>query len=921
MGSNTKQPNTAESELVILDNDEDFIKKVAIESLRNGDFNFALKAIQDGESSLSKIVEDLKIYQAELEIQNEELRESQLNAEVAVRRFSNLFAALPIPALVIDSMGIVHECNEMATQSFKLERKQFRSQYFPRMVKKQDHNRLRKLIDEAKDLGQAMLCNIALESAEDADFIADLYMALLPEKVENESRFVITIVDQTERMLTSKRNSALLALTTEAAELSDQDLMQRALEQAETLTNSHIAYAHFVNDDQETISLGVWSANTLHKCNAVHDNHYPISKAGIWADAFRQKKPVIHNNYEDFSDNHKLPEGHAQLLRHISVPVLDGDKVVMLVGVGNKVDAYNEGDITVLEMVANNTWALLARNRIQRKLTLDAEVFRYSREAVMVTDQDLKIISVNPAFTLISGYSADEVTGQTPSLLKSGKHDASFYEKMWADIVNDGHWQGEIWNRRKNGEIYPQWLGISSVRSTNNVTTEYIAVFMDITEHKQSEDRITYLAHHDPLTGLPNRTLLRDRYEQSVAFAQREGNMVAVLYLDLDHFKNINDSLGHPVGDKLLIEAAARICSCVRDTDTVSRVGGDEFVVLLNDIKLTQSVAEIASKILESIATPFSIDNKILNISCSMGVCIYPDDGKEFDQLLQQADISLYQAKGNGRNGYHFFTDEMNRKVARRINLDNELRNALSLNQIYLEYQPQFDITSNQIIGAEALLRWHHPVLGIIPPSEFIPVAEENGFILELGHYVLLQACYQAKKWIDCGYDLRIAVNVSYAQFVHNNLHELVMHALHETALLPHHLELELTESILAADSNMVLTVVQALNEVGVLFSIDDFGTGYSSLSYLKRFAVGKLKIDQSFVRDVPGDSEDEVIVSAIIGLAHNLQLKCIAEGVETIEQAEYLQKMGCDQLQGYLHGKPMSSEKLDELLSKQIVR
>ena len=1191
MENKTTLLNTVESEQSLLKRDLDHIKQTALKALRNGDFDFALKAIQRGEGSIPEMVEDLKIYQAELEVQNEELRQSQLITETAVRRFSNLFASLPIPALMIDEIGVVHECNEIAMQRFKLERKQLRSQYFPRMVKKQDHGRLRKLINEAKDLGQAMMSNAALESAEATIFIADLYLALLPEQAENETRFVITIVDQTERiaqrtalesshqhfmayfesspvgmaatslekgwievnqklchllgysqsellkktwlelthpedvqadvesfnrvlageidqyrmdkrfirsdgtileahiavnclrkhngsvdyfvaivedishqkeairtiehqdlelkknalklrerikelqaiyaishasqvesdteafikkvlilippgmvypqdvvvsvnilgkssinapdkkfsstlrseilrgglpvgellvgystshdeidigpffteeqsfvngvadiisrflsrirseedsMLSIKRNSALLSLTVDALAMSDNELLQTTLDKAESLTNSHIAYVHFVNDDQETISLGLWSANTLSHCAAAHDNHYPISKAGIWADCFRQRKTVVHNDYETHLNKQGLPEGHAQLLRHMSTPVVVGGKVVMIIGVGNKVDGYNDGDVTALEMLANNTWALLERNHIQKKLNLDAEVFRYSREAVMVTDPNLTIISVNPAFTLISGYSADEVIGKTPKLLKSGQHDQTFYQKMWADIIGDGHWQGEIWNRRKDGEIYPQWLGISSVRTQTGEVTEYIAVFMDITEHKKNQAHIDFMAHHDALTKLPNRVLLRDRYEQSIAFAQRDGSRVAMLYLDLDHFKNINDSLGHPMGDKLLIETSARLSSCVRDTDTVSRLGGDEFLVLLNNIKTSDSVAEIANKILESVATPYFIDNKVLNISCSIGVCIYPDDGKEFDLLLQQADISLYQAKGSGRNGYHFFTDEMNRTVARRLNLERELRKALTLNQIYLDYQPQFDIKTGRIIGAEALMRWQHPELGIISPAEFIPVSEESGMIVDLGHYVMLQACHQAKQWVDRGHDLRIAVNVSYAQFVRNNLHQLVIDALRDTALPPRHLELELTESILVADTNMVLNVVKSLRDIGVLFSIDDFGTGYSSLSYLKRFAVGKLKIDQSFVRDVPGDPEDEVIVSAIISLAHSLQLECIAEGVETVEQEEFLRKMGCDQTQGYLLGKPMSPDKLDELLVSQ---
>jgi diguanylate cyclase (GGDEF)-like protein/PAS domain S-box-containing protein len=1192
---NKKKESIALSSIEALsDIDAEAIKQTALKALRNGDFDFALKAIQRGDASIPEMVEDLKVYQAELEVQNEELRQSQLITENAVQRFRSLFASLPNPALVVDSLGVVHECNDMAIQRFRLDRKQLRSHYFPRMVKKQDHGRLHKLINEAKDLGQAMIGGVALESVEADVFIADLYVALLPAQADSDPRFVVTIVDQTERIaqgkaleasyqhfmayfeaspvgmaaisvekdwievnqklchllgysevelrnetwlaitdpadiqtelenfnrviagevdgysmdkrfirrdhtfldvhtevnclrkndgsidyfvaivvdtsiqktalrvieqqdselkkqsldlrerikelkaiyaisnlsqdsidlevfitellqiipsgmqfpedvitsislfgkttvnppenfflsklnsevivdgvaigelsvgyfkshnennvsvfypeeqsfvdgvaniiarflnrirfeadqaLTIHRNAALLALTTDASKMDDQHLLQTALEYAESLTSSHIAYVHFVNVDQESISLGTWSNNTMLTCAANHENHYPISKAGIWADCFRSRRSVVHNDYQAQVNKQGLPQGHTQLLRHMSVPVIADDKVVMILGVGNKVDAYNEGDITLLEMLANNTWALLERNRTLKKLSLDAEVFRNSREALMVTDKNLKIISVNPAFTLISGYEPEEAIGQTPMLLKSGQHNHIFYQKMWKDIHEYGHWQGEVWNRRKSGEIYPQWLGISSVKDKSGDVTEYIGVFMDITEHKETEARVDFLAFHDALTKLPNRALLRDRYEQSVAFAEREGSMVALLYLDLDHFKNVNDSLGHPVGDKLLIETASRLVNCVRDTDTVCRMGGDEFVVLLNDIKSSNSVADIASKILTSIAMPFLIDGKELNTSCSIGVCIYPDDGKDFDLLLQQSDVALYQSKNSGRNGYHFFTNEINRSVLRRLDLENELKKALSLKQIYIDYQPQFDIKTGRIIGVEALLRWRHHELGVISPAEFIPVAEDSGSIVELGHYVMLQACHQAKKWMDSGHDIRIAINVSYVQFLRNNLNQLVFDILHTTGLPPNRLELELTESILIADTNKVLNVVKALSDTGVLFSIDDFGTGYSSLSYLKRFAVGKLKIDQSFVRDVPGDSEDEVIVAAIIGLAHSLQLQCIAEGVETVAQAEFLKKMGCDQMQGFLLGKPMSPELLGELLDRQVLQ
>lgn len=606
----------------------------------------------------------------------------------------------------------------------------------------------------------------------------------------------------------------------------------------------------------------------------------------------------------------------VELTRFITVPVLINGQAVLLLCVGNKDRDYDTADVAFLEMLANNTWALIQSNRSHRKLAIDANVFRLSREAVMVTDADLNILSLNAAFSQITGYSVEEALGQTPKLLKSGRHPPEFYYEMWQQIKIEGHWQGEIWNRRKSGDIYPQWLGISAVKNDAGKVSEYIGIFMDISQDYQAKEKIHHLAHHDPLTDLPNRILLRDRFEQAMGFANREESMVAALYMDLDHFKKINDSLGHPLGDKLLIQTGIRLRQCVRDTDTVSRVGGDEFVVLLNNINSYESIAEICEKILSIINQPFEIDGKTLSISTSIGVCVYPHDGLEFDQLLKQADISLYQAKSTGRNCYKFYTDEINQRVTRRLTLESELRKAISHKQIYIDYQPQFHLETGRIIGAEALMRWRHPELGIITPTEFIPVAEESGLIIELGHYVMQQACRQNKQWVNAGHSLRIAVNISIAQFMRNNLSQLVLDTLQATQLAPHHLELEITESVLISDTAQVLEVIKNLRDIGILFSIDDFGTGYSSLSYLKRFAVGKLKIDKSFIDDVPGDSDDENIVAAIVSLAHSLQMECIAEGVETQAQADYLQRLGCDQIQGYLLGKPMSpaefTEKLD---------
>ncbi|MDP3837760.1 MAG: EAL domain-containing protein, partial [Methylococcales bacterium] len=550
----------------------------------------------------------------------------------------------------------------------------------------------------------------------------------------------------------------------------------------------------------------------------------------------------------------------------------------------------------------------------QRRLELDAEVFRISREAVMITDMDSKILSVNDAFTHITGYTESEAIGQTPSLLKSDIQSDKFYRKMWAQITETGHWQGEIWNKRKNGELYPQWLGITAAKTSTGQVSEYIGIFMDISEHKLAQQRIEQLAYYDALTKLANRTLLADHVQQAISLASRQNHLVGLLYLD--RFKDINDSLGHAVGDDLLVQVASRLLSCVRDTDTVSRFGGDEFVVLLRYINSADNVLDVAKKILKALSEVFEISEYVISVSCSIGACVYPNDGLDFDVLLQRADTTMYEAKNDGRNNCKFFTEEMNFNVQHYLRLKNDMRNALKNEEFYIEYQPQFNLVSRAIIGAEALVRWHHPELGIISPSDFIPIAEESGLIIDIGHFVIRQACYQAKRWVDQGHRLHIAVNVSYVQFVRNNLLKLVKDTLDETGLEAQYLELELTESTLVSDPENVLSVVQLLRNMGVFLSIDDFGTGYSSLSYLKRFSVHKLKIDQSFVRDLLVDKDDAIIVSAIINLAKSLEIECIAEGVETEAQANKLQEMGCQQIQGYWLGRPLSVVQMNELLA-----
>jgi len=903
------------------------IKKLALKALRGGDFDFALQAVQRGEANIPDMVEDLKIYQAELEVQNEELRDAQQHAEKALRRFNALFSTLPLPALEIDEFGVISECNDKAEEFFDLDRNQLRSHFFPRLLAKHEQLRLRRAIAQAKEDGDGSMLEVQMQPSDGRAVIADIYLSMLPRLEVNPSaaHFAVMVADQTQRLaqqvqlrVAAERSNALLELVTGSTGMNDDELVQYALDQAESMTSSTMGYAHFVNDDQETITLGAWSTGTLMHCDASFDTHYPISKAGVWADCFRQRQSLIHNDYAALTHKKGLPEGHVPLLRHVSVPVFQGDKVVLIFGVGNKGADYDSGDLALIEVLANNLWALLQRNRSLEKLKLDAEVFRVSREAVVITDASGCIVSVNNAFTEITGYAADEAIGRNPRMLKSGKHAEIFFHKMWEQILRDGHWQGEIWNRRKNGEIYPEWLGITMTKNSGGAVSEYIGIFMDISEHKQAQERIEQLGYYDPLTNLANRRLLNDRTKQAIAQAQRQQHMVGLIYLDLDHFKDINDSLGHLVGDELLRQVSARLLSYVRDTDTVCRMGGDEFVVLLTRVESADNVADACSKILLALSEVYELTLHSVRVSSSMGASIYPADGQNFDTLLQHADTAMYQAKAAGRGNFKLFTEAMNQRVQHRLRLQSQMKNSLAANEFYLHYQPQWDLEQQRITGVEALARWQHPELGNIPPGEFIPVAEESHLIVAIGNFVMREACLQAKRWLDAGHRLGISVNVSYAQFARHNLLRSVMDILLETQLPPELLELELTESILISDPEQVLLVVDELAAMGVTFSIDDFGTGYSSLSYLKRFSVHKLKIDQSFVRDLLTDPSDAVIVSAIINMAHSLQMQSIAEGVETPEQATRLRELGCQQIQGYWFSKPILAHQMDALLASQ---
>ncbi|MDP1679106.1 MAG: EAL domain-containing protein [Candidatus Nitrotoga sp.] len=558
------------------------------------------------------------------------------------------------------------------------------------------------------------------------------------------------------------------------------------------------------------------------------------------------------------------------------------------------------------------------RKEATERLRLFARIFDTINEGVVVTDADKNnIMFVNPAFTAITGYSATEAIGKNPRILHSGLMDKVFYDRMWQSIKKTGRWQGEITDRRKNGESYVEWLSISTMKDERGESSHYIAVVSDISERKAAEEQMVYIAQHDFLTGLPNRMMLHDRLTQAIAHAGREQRKVAVMFLDLDRFKAINDTLGHLVGDKLLKIVADRISSVARTSDTVSRLGGDEFAIMLPYIENTDDIATIAVKLLTSIAGPCVIDGNEIEVTTSVGISVFPEDGNDSESLIAHADAAMYQAKGNGRNNYQFFTHEMNRRTLERILIKNKLSHAMERNELFLLYQPQVDLQSGRIIGAEALVRWDNPLYGKVLPAQFIPIAEENGLIPPIGEWVLREACRQNQEWRKLGLmKITMAVNLSVVQFRQKNLGEIIKAILHESGLAPSGLELEITEGVVMQDAEAAILLLEEMKEMGLKLSVDDFGTGYSSLSYLKRFPIDKFKIDQSFVHDLTTDTDDAVIVSTIISMAHSLKLKVIAEGVETAEQLAFLKQQGCDEIQGYYFSQPVSAEQFTKLLS-----
>ena len=558
--------------------------------------------------------------------------------------------------------------------------------------------------------------------------------------------------------------------------------------------------------------------------------------------------------------------------------------------------------------------ARLRRQRLdQERLRQAAVVFDCTREGVLVSDHNGVIVHVNPALVKITGYAPEEVLGQRPNMFKSGHHGPEFYQAVFESLEKTGEWHGEIWNRRKSGEIYPQWQTIRAVRDNKDQITHYVAVFSDISAIKNTQSELMRLAHHDPLTDLPNRLLFTDRAEQALAYAQRHKSGCALLMIDLDHFKIINDSMGHNVGDLLLKAVGERLTAVFGKGFTVARLGGDEFAVLVENCTQVAQAAGFAQQVLEVMKGAFIIETHQLFISASVGISLYPNDALNAEQLLRNADSALFKAKSAGREGYALYTEELTAHAQYRIEVASDLRRALEQQELRVYFQPVHDLTTSRMVGVEALVRWQHPQRGLVAPGEFIPIAERTGLIAEIDAWVLEQACWQMCQWQAAGVDLSfVAVNISSRLFARPELYQLVSTVLADTGLNPALLELEVTESAVMDNSEVALEQMHRLRELGLRLAIDDFGTGFSSLLRLKCLPVQKLKIDQGFVAGLPGDDDDVAIVRAVIALAQSMGMQVHAEGIEYVEQAQFLLDHHCDLGQGYWFGRPMPARELD---------
>ncbi|MBN2887255.1 MAG: EAL domain-containing protein [Chromatiaceae bacterium] len=1125
---------------------ERVIRERALEALRQGRFDLVEDILTGVEPSPSLLIENLRIYQAELEIQNEELQRSYRRTQQGLDRFMTFFNSLPIAELVIDRHGLIKEANHEAQRLFGLGNAHFHQHFFARLIAEQQRGQVIHAWSHLPEQASRRIEEVALRASDGHLFTADLHIAALASEIEDEVHYVCAIIDRTEavrqrhalRDLSEQLRENSLSLTERLKELAAlHDVLAETSridtdpgEVIERVVKRLPAAWQFPEIAEARIQLPTLSAQTsgfrLTPWMQSSPITLPDGTAGEVCVTYRTEPLTRHadvflpeeadlirgiathlsvffarhadeSRLRDSRERYRVlaefnpeweywvgPDGkflyispacqrltgykaeellaNPQLIEHLIDPrdsdlwqrhsdqtqhqALDAPCLMELRirtrddqerwiehvcapvrtedgrflgrrGVNRDITArkHIEQELRRSEAFLNatgsiarvggwelergsdtlrctqSTFEILERapserlalrewlgffqaddrriltqciehafeqhHRCDLQLRLDtaqgrslwvqvtgqpvieqgetrrilgtlqditsrmeadaslrqaARVFESTVDGVVITDPNERILAVNRAFTQITGYQEEEVLGQTPRILQSGHHNADFYRAMWDALKRHGQWRGEIWNRHKSGELYPEQLTISSVQDGAGRLTHYVGLFRDISQLKESERQLEYLAHHDPLTGLPNRCLFQSRLEQSLARSKRSGQPLALLFLDLDRFKVVNDTLGHPVGDLLLQQVAEALSSQVRPADTIARLGGDEFVIVLEDILDLKDVEHFANRLLNLLSQPFLIDGRELYITASIGISVHPRDGNTPDILLRHADIAMYQAKAEGRNDYSFFEPIMSEGAAERLRIENELRGALQREEFIIHYQPQIGLEDAHLRGVEALCRWSHPQLGEVSPGQFIPLAEEIGLIGDISAWVLEEGCRQLIRWDQEGFRIpRLAVNLSMRDIERPNLVEQVQDCLARTGLEPERLELEVTESMIMRRTEEAIATLDALRRLGVALAVDDFGTGFSSLAYLKRLPLHRLKIDRGFVEKLTEDPNDDMIVRAVIALGRSLGLEVLAEGIETPAQIEFLCREGCTEGQGYLFSRPISAEQL----------
>ena len=624
-------------------------------------------------------------------------------------------------------------------------------------------------------------------------------------------------------------------------------------------------------------------------------------------------------NRESFQLEHRIvrPDGSRRIVRSLGEPFYsDDDSNNERRMIGTVHDITEQRDAEDHLKIAASVFGG-AMQEVEVQLNLTAQVFENAIEGVVITDGKGVIQTVNSAFTKITGYLESEAVGKSSDFLSPIDQDNDAVEAKKVALLEGNAWRGEVWNRRKNGEAYPQWEAVTAICDKDGVVTNYVSVFHDLSDIKAREQLLQFRTHHDPLTDLPNRNLFVDRLAQSLSSAQRTKVKVLVLFLGLDHFKNINNSLGHASGDSLLKGVAERFWELIREGDTLCRLGGDSFGFIIRGINQVENVLTVVQKLTGVLEAPFFINEHKLFITASSGITLFPDDGQDVESLIKNADMALIRAKAAGRDRIEFYTGAMGEQADRRLLLEKNLRLALEREEFVLHYQPKLSLLDNSVVGMEVLVRWQHPGTGLVSPGEFIPVAEETGLIIPLGEWILRTACQQTKEWMDAGLgQLKLAVNLSARQFREEGVSDMIKSVLVETGLPANMLEVEITESMVMDDVEEAIAALERLNSQGISIAMDDFGTGYSSLSYLKRFPIHILKIDQSFVRDLTEDSDDAAIIESIISLAQGLDLRVVAEGVETSEQLSFLNAVGCNEVQGFHFSRPLTDEAFVQFLA-----